>query len=53
MNVLNPAKIGIRDVILKTQDGFMRANNEIKIKYASKYASVANYWKKWIAKLKV
>ena len=48
VNVLNPAKIGIRDVILKTQDGFMRANNEIKIKYASKYASVANYWKKWI-----
>ena len=35
VNVLNPAKIGIRDVILKTQDGFMRANNEIKIKYAS------------------
>lgn len=48
VNVLNPAKIGIRDVILKTQDGFMRANNEIKIKYASKYASIANYWKKWI-----
>ena len=48
VNVLNPAKIGIRDVILKTQDGFMRADNEIKIKYASKYASVANYWKKWI-----
>ncbi|WP_424653070.1 S46 family peptidase [Capnocytophaga sputigena] len=48
VNVLNPAKIGIRDAILKTQDGFMRANNEIKIKYASKYASVANYWKKWI-----
>ena len=48
VNVLNPAKIGIRDVVLKAQDGFMRADNEIKIKYASKYASVANYWKKWI-----
>ena len=48
VNVLNPAKIGIRDVVLKTQDAFMRSNNEIKIKYASKYASVANYWKKWI-----
>ena len=48
VNVLNPAKIGIRDVVLKVQDGFMRNSNEIKIKYASKYASVANYWKKWI-----
>ena len=48
VNVLNPAKIGIRDVVLKTQDAFMRSNPEIKIKYASKYASVANYWKKWI-----
>jgi len=48
VNVLNPAKIGIRDVVLKTQDAFMRTNPEIKIKYASKYASVANYWKKWI-----
>ena len=48
VKVLNPAKIGIRDVVLKVQDGFMRADNGIKIKYASKYASVANYWKKWI-----
>mgnify|MGYP000962966987 FL=1 len=48
VNVLNPAKIAIRDVVLKTQDAFMRSNPEIKIKYASKYASVANYWKKWI-----
>ncbi len=47
-NVLNPAKIGIRNEVLKTQDFFMRSNAAIKIKYASKYASVANYWKKWI-----
>ncbi|WP_300565145.1 S46 family peptidase [Flavobacterium sp.] len=45
---LNPAKIEIRDAALKTQDGFMRKDNAIKIQYASKYASVANYWKKWI-----
>lgn len=48
VDVLNPMKIGIRDVILKTQDSFMRNDPEIKIKYASKYASIANYWKKWI-----
>ena len=46
--ILNPAKIEIREATLKIQDEFMRKNQAIKIKYASKYASVANYWKKWI-----
>lgn len=45
---LNPAKIEIRDHALKVADGFMRKDNAIKIQYASKYASIANYWKKWI-----
>jgi hypothetical protein len=48
VNELNPAKIEIRDKALKVTDGFMRKNNAIKIQYASKYASIANYWKKWI-----
>ena len=48
VNTLNPAKIEIRDNALKVQDGFMRKDQAIKIQYASKYASVANYWKKWI-----
>ncbi len=52
MNELNPAKIEIRDAALKVQDGFMRKNNAIKIQYASKYAGVANYWKKWIGETK-
>ena len=47
-NVLNPARIEIRDNALKITDSFMRKDAEIKIKYASKYASTANYWKKWI-----
>jgi len=47
-NELNPAKIEIRDRALKVQDGFMRKDNSIKIQYASKYAGIANYWKKWI-----
>jgi len=47
-NKLNPAKIEIRDQALKVADGFMRKDNAIKIQYASKYASIANYWKKWI-----
>lgn len=48
VNTLNPAKIEVRDAALKVQDGFMRKDQAIKIQYASKYASVANYWKKWI-----
>ena len=52
VNDLNPAKIEIRDAALKVQDGFMRKNNAIKIQYASKYAGVANYWKKWIGETK-
>jgi hypothetical protein len=48
VNELNPAKIEIRDHALKVADGFMRKDNAVKIQYASKYASIANYWKKWI-----
>ncbi len=48
VNTLNPAKIEVRDAALKVQDAFMRKDKTIKIQYASKYASVANYWKKWI-----
>lgn len=48
INDLNPAKIAIRDAALKVTDEFMRNDQTIKIQYASKYASIANYWKKWI-----
>lgn len=48
VNVLNPAKIEIRENALKIEDSYMRKDADIKIKYASKYASIANYWKKWI-----
>ncbi len=47
-DVLDPAKISIRDKALKIIDAEMRADEAIKIKYASKFASTANYWKKWI-----
>ncbi len=48
VETINPARIGLREVALKEQDVFMRKDQEIKIKYASKYASIANYHKKWI-----
>lgn len=43
----DPAMISVRDIALKTLDEKMRVDPATKIKYASKYASVANYWKKW------
>ena len=46
--VLNPAKISIRKTALDIMDKEMRASDDVRIKYASKYASVANYYKKWI-----
>lgn len=52
INNLNPAKIEVRDAALKVQDGFMRKDPAIKIQYASKYAGVANYWKKWMGETK-
>ena len=45
---INPARIKIREMALGIMDKYMRANEAIKIKYASKYASIANYWKKWV-----
>ena len=48
IEVLNPAKIEIRDAALKVTDSYMRKDQQIKIQYASKFASIANYWKKWI-----
>ena len=52
VNTLNPAKIEVRDAALKVQDRFMRKDQAIKIQYASKYAGVANYWKKWMGETK-
>ncbi|MEM6965527.1 MAG: S46 family peptidase, partial [Bacteroidota bacterium] len=48
MEVLNPAKIAIRDKALKIVDEAMRADEAVRIQYASKFARIANYWKKWI-----
>lgn len=48
LEVLNPAKIQIRETSLNIMDAEMRKSDEIRIKYAAKYARVANYYKKWI-----
>lgn len=48
LNRQNPAKIAIRTKALNITDKYMRQDPAIKIQYASKYASTANAWKKWI-----
>ncbi|TYZ14562.1 S46 family peptidase [Hymenobacter lutimineralis] len=47
-SVSNPAKIKVRDAKLKVLAADMQASDKIRIQYAAKYASLANYWKKWI-----
>lgn len=47
MTVNDPAKIAIRDKALTVLDGFMRKDEQIKIQYAAKYASIQNAYKKW------
>lgn len=45
---VNPSKIGIREAALKVIDANMKADDQIRIQYASKQARIANAWKKWI-----
>jgi Peptidase S46 len=47
MNESDPAKVKIRDTKLAILDKDMKASDTVRIKYAAKYASIANYWKKW------
>ncbi|MEL6538470.1 MAG: S46 family peptidase [Bacteroidota bacterium] len=44
----NPHRIGIRETKLEIMNQHMQASDRVRIAYASKYASTANYWKKWI-----
>ena len=46
--VVNPKQIDIRRMSLDIMDRHMKADAKVRIQYASKYASIANYWKKWI-----
>lgn len=43
----NPDRIAIRDIKLDILQRAMSADPEIDIKYAAKYASTSNSWKKW------
>ena len=56
--VSDPEKIALRDIRLDIMKKYMSQSQAVRIQYSSKYASVANAWKKWqgeakgIAKMK-
>lgn len=47
LNQRNPDRIGIRDKKLEIIRKAMVSDASVRIKYASKYASISNAWKKW------
>jgi hypothetical protein len=48
LDINNPTRVDIRDRRLKIIKGDMEGDPQIRIKYASKYARVSNYWKYFI-----
>lgn len=51
MNESDPLKVSLREKRLAIMEADMRASNAVRIAYASKYASVANYYKKWMGEM--
>ena len=47
-DIANPARVKVREKTLAVMDKKMANDNVIKLKLASKHASLANYWKFWI-----
>lgn len=51
MNESDPAKVKIRETRLSVMDSEMKLSDSVRIQYSSKYASLANYYKKWIGEI--
>ncbi|MES2139553.1 MAG: S46 family peptidase [Bacteroidota bacterium] len=51
MNESDPAKVKIRETRLSIMDADMKSSDAVRIQYASKYAGLANYYKKWIGEI--
>lgn len=51
MNQSDPDRVSLRDKRLTIMNRFMKANDTTRITYAANYASVANYWKKWLGEM--
>lgn len=52
LDITNPSVVEIRDLKLKTMKEHMDADPAVRLKYAAKYAQVANYWKYFIGQNK-
>ncbi len=44
----DPARVSVREITLGVMEKHMNKDKAIKLKLASKHASLANYWKFWI-----
>ncbi len=51
MNESDPLKVSLREKRLKIMNQDMLQNDAVRIAYASKYASIANYYKKWMGEM--
>jgi hypothetical protein len=49
--VLNPARVAVRDRALKIMEDFMRKDPEIKLAYIARQSSISNSWKKWLGEM--
>ncbi|MBL7931366.1 MAG: S46 family peptidase, partial [Bacteroidia bacterium] len=47
MNQQDPLRVQLREKRLKVMDEDMKNNDTVRLMYTSRYASVANYYKKW------
>jgi len=52
LELSNPSTVEIRDAKLKAMKNHMDADPKVRLQYASKYASTANYWKYFIGQNK-
>lgn len=51
VNQSDPDRVNLRDKRLAIMNRFMKANDTTRIAYAASYASIANYWKKWLGEM--
>ena len=49
--IIDPARIGVRDISLGIMDRHMRMDEDARLAYFAKYSGLANAWKKWIGEI--
>lgn len=51
MNESDPLKVALREKRLNIMSADMRQSDAVRINYATKYAGIANYYKKWMGEM--